>query len=884
MRCFVLNDLLIRMRALFRGKPVEAQLDEELRFHLERQAEKYVRSGMSREEATRRARVEFGGIELTKEECRDARGVRFIETLHQDVRYGLRMLRKSPGFTAAVVLTLTLGIGLTTAIFSVVYGIVFRPLPYGSPERLVAVWLRSVDEPGDEGRVSMPDFKDWQTQNSVFESLAAYGYNRYDLREEQGGESVRAAMVSPDFFATLGVRPLFGRELGPADERERVAVLSHQLWQDLYHGEKNAIGKTIRLGDHDFTVIGVMPRSFRLPTPDVSLWLSLADIYATSGNPSVGNWITDRGLHGYGVIGRLKKGVRLPQAQTQMDALEARLAQSFPKNDKGLMTMLVPLQKQVVGDVQLPLLLFLGAVAFVLLIACANVANLLLSKATVRNREMAVRRALGGETNRLVRQVLTESALFGVLGGGLGVLLAFWLVDLFLTLTPQTIPRLQDVRVDWTVLIFALITSLAASMLFGMAPAIRVRGLEVYDFLREGGRGVGENSHSRALRSALAACEIALAMILAVGAGLMLRSFIRLTLLEAGFAPDHLQTFDVVASLDRYPQPSQQVKFFNEILGSIRALPGVKSAGACTSMPPDITQESDSFSLPGRTSADPEKSPDAWYLPATPGFLGTLGVPLLAGRDFRDSDDAGSARVAIINEHIVREYFKGEDPLGQKIDFRGAQRTIIGVAGNTTYSGLGAPPEFQIYVPYPQGAFPGLHFAIRPKTDALNLAAAVRSAIKSVDSQARATRFSTMEHLLSGSIVQPRFYAWLLALLGFVALLLAALGIFGVLSYSVSQRTHEIGVRMALGAERRDVLVTVVGYGLKLALVGIGAGIVGSMAVTRVLSSLLYGIKPSDVTTFIAVSLLVTGVALLASYIPARRAMRLDPIVALRYQ
>ena len=872
----------LRLRSLFRWAQADRELDDELRDHLERKTEEYVARGIAPEEARRRARLDLGGMEQTREKCRDARRVNWIQDLAQDSLFGLRMLRKSPGFTIVVVLTLALGICATTAIFSIVYGIVFRPLPYHNPERLVAVWTRLPDE-GGRGRVSMPDFKDWHLQNTVFEELAAYGYNRYDLPEEQGGESVRAAMVSPGFFTLLGVRPLLGRELGPEDDRERVAVLSYQLWQRVFHGDRNVIGKTLRLRESDFEVVGVMPLSFRLPTPDVTLWLSLADIYATSSNPSVGNWVTNRGLRGFGVVARLRDGIRLAQAQAQMNAIEARLGQSFPMEDKGFGVELVPLRTQMVGGVEDALLLFLGAVGLVLLIACVNVGSLLLAKATSREREMAVRQALGGSAGRLIRQVMTESALLGVIGGALGLILTIWTVRIFLRLMPQSIPRLQDVHVDAPVMLFALGVSFAASVFFGLTPALRVRGLRLNDSLRESGQGTGEGASGR-LRGLLVSGEVAAATILVVGAALMLQSFVRLASLHPGFSPDHLLTVDVGASLNRYSQPWQQSEFFNKVLVKIRALPGVRSVGACTSIPPDISQETDPFTIQGRTEPGNEKSPDAWYLPATPGFLGALGLPLIAGRDFSGSDRADSPAVAIINQRIARQYFQRMDPLGQKINFRGIERTIVGVAGDTTYSGLGAPADFQIYVPYAQGTFPGLHFAIRTVPEPMSLVGAVRSAVREVDPQSRATRISTMDHLFAQSIVQPRFYTWLLALFGFVALTLSAIGIFGVMSYSVSQRTREIGIRVAMGAARWDLMRQVLGHGLKLTLGGVAIGTAGALALTRLLSGLLYGVRPSDPVTFIVVSLLLTGVALVACYFPMRRAIRVDPMVALRYE
>jgi putative ABC transport system permease protein len=882
MRAWV-SESWLRFKTLWKRPQLDRDLEDELAFHLAMREGKIRAAGLPAEEARYVARRQFGNTTRVKERNREMWTFFSLENLWQDLRYGFRLLVKNPGFTCVAVLTLALGIGAATAIFSVVYGIVFRPLPYQNPERLVAIWTKLPAGGDDRVRSSMPDFNDWQSQNTVLEGLSAYAYNRYELPEEEGGESIRAALVSPKFFSMLGIRPVLGRGLAPEDDRDRVAVLSYQLWQQVFHGDTNVIGKTLRLRDHDFEVIGVMPPSFRLPTPDVTLWLSFADIYATSGNPSVGDWLTNRGLRGYGVIARLRSGVSVTEARAQMNAMEARLGQSFPEEDKGFGIELVPLRAQVVGGVQHALLLFLGAVGFLLLIACVNVGNLLLAKATIREREMAVRQALGGSVGRLIRQVLTESALLGAIGAVLGVLLAFWAVQLFLRLIPQNIPRLEDVSVDGIVLLFALAVSLAASLLFGLAPALRIRGLRLNDSLGEGGRGTQGSARSR-MRGLLVSCEIAAATILVVGAALMLESFVRLASLEPGFSPDHLLTADVMASLDRYSEPWQQTKFFNEVLLKIRQLPGVRSAGACTSLPPDISQESDPFTILGRSASDAGTSPDAWYLPATPGFLGALGLPLLTGRDFSESDNAGALPVAIINQRIAREYFQRQDPLGQKINFRGIDRTIIGVAGNTTYSGLGIPADFQIYVPYAQGTFPGLHLAIRSVGDPLTLVETVRSAVREVGPEARATRISTMEQLLSQSIVAPRFYAWLLAVFGLAALILSAIGIFGVMSYSVSQRTREIGIRMAMGAERSDVLRMVIGHGLKLTLAGVAFGIAGALLLTRFLSSLLYDVRPSDPATFIAVSLLLTGVALAACYFPVRRAMRVDPLVALRYE
>lgn len=804
-----------------------------------------------------------------------------MDGLIKDFRFALRLLRKSPWFTGVAVLTLALGIGATIAIFSVVYGIVFRPLPYDHPERLVAVWTTDMSVGGGHQPASMPDFKDWQFQNSTFDALSAYAFNRYDLLDEQGGRNIRAAMVSPEFFRMLGIRPLLGRPLERDDERERVAVLSYQLWQQVFNGDRTVIGKTLRLREHDFEVVGVMPPSFHLPRPDVSLWLSLAEIYATSNKPSGGNSLTNRSLHGFGVIGLLRQGITLHKAQAELNAIEARLGQSFPKEDKAIRVELVPLRAQVVGEVEHALVLFLGAVTFVLLIACANVANLLLARATVRKREMAVRQALGASPSRLIRQVLTESALLGIIGSAFGMLLAFCAVRAFLQIAPHTIPRLEDIHMDGTVILFVSGVCVAATIIFGVAPAFRTRDIRLNDDLRESGRGTGAEAQNR-LRDVLASFEIAAATVLVVGAALTLQSFVHLALLHPGFSPDHLLTAEVVASPDRYSQPYQLTRFFNDILARIRALPGVQSAGGCTSMPPDISQDADVFTVEGSRRLDGSRSPYAWYLPATPGFLRSLGLPLLAGRDFDDADNADASPVAIVNDQIVKKYFGQESPLGQSVNFKGVHRTIIGVVGDTTYNSLGSPADFQIYVPFAQGTFSALHFAIRTAGEPLNLVQPLRSAVRDVDREARATRISTMRESLSRSILEPRFEAALLSAFGLVGLVLAGVGTFGVISYAVSQRTHELGVRLALGAKHKDVIGLVVGHSLRLALTGVASGVAAALALSRFLSSLLYGVTATDPKTLVLVSVLLVSVALVGCYFPLRRALRVDPIITLR--
>jgi putative ABC transport system permease protein len=867
---------------VLRREQFDTDLEDEMRLHRELRERERIESGLSPTEARRAARQQFGNDLELREECHDMWGWGWLETTLQDIRYGLRQLRRNPGFAAIAVLTLALGVGANTAIFSVVDGIVFRPLPYHDASRLVVIWSHRMTEANSRSPSSLPDFEDWQSQNSVFDRLAAFGISRYDIRGLEGGEGLRGALVTPEFFPLLGVKPFLGREVLPSDDRDRVVVLSYQLWQELYHGNRAVIGRTLRMSNNDYTVIGVMPPEFRNP-PGVEMWLSFADFYALSGHAGVPNLITDRGFRGYIALGRLKRGVSPSQAQSQLDVIEQRLARSYPK-DQGLDTLLIPMRDQIIGNVRTALLLLLGAVGFVLLIACANVANLTLARATVRKREMVIRTALGARRNRLIRQALTESLLLGAAGGGIGLLLAFGAVNIFLRIMPHTIPRLQDIRLDPPVLLFALATTVGATLLFGLTSAFRSARNELNDAIRESERAAGASVHARRLRSSLVSCEIALATALVIGSGLMLNSFIHLATLSPGFPSGHLLTFDVIAPLNRYRMPQQQTEFFDRVLAQIRLLPGVVAAGACVGMPPDIAQGQHTFNIQGLTSTEPGKSPQAWDLPATPGFLSALGLPLIRGRDFSDADTASAPPVAILNREIVRQYFGHGDPLGQEIEFRGVRRTIVGIVGDTTYRGLGSPSDFQIYIPYAQAPFPGLHFAVRTASQPLDEVAAIRSVVRSVDDEAAPARIFTMDQLLSTSIVQPRFYTWLLVAFGMTALALAATGVFGLVSYSVSQRTHEIGIRLALGAQRTEIVRMMVGEALTFAVLGEIAGGIIAIGLTHFFSTLLYDVKPTDPLTLAAVLLTLTIVVLLASYIPARRATQIEPIVALRYE
>jgi len=807
-----------------------------------------------------------------------------METLLQDIRFGVRMLLKNGSFTFVALLTLALGIGANTAIFSVVNAIVFRPLPYSAPQQLVGVWTKDLKRPGSQYPAALLTFRDWQQQSNSFSGFAAYAFNRFHVSGNEGADETRGVLVSSNFFEVMGVKPVLGRALQPADERERVIVIGDVLWRRRFNGDQNVIGKTINLNAEPFTIIGVLPASFRFPTPDIELWSSLASLYKLDPKSSVGDWINNRSLRGYRVVGRLKDGVSQEQAQAEMNAIAERLARDYPDSNAGTGVVLVPLRTQMIGDYQKALVVLLVAVGFILLIACANVANLMMARTAARDREIAIRRAMGAGQLRLVRQMLTESVLLSSLGGLIGLLLASWGVQLLLGLTPKDIPRLEGVSVDRTALLFTLAVSLGTGVLFGLAPAWHARNLSLNELLREGGRGVAGLARVKRLRGLLVMSEIALAVVLLTGAGLMLKSFQRLSSVDPGFKPDNLLTMAVGLQFARYQDPVKQVAFFEQALQRIRTLPGVVAAGACTSLPPSYIQQSTGFNIEGRPQEAGTQPPSAIYMPATSGYLEALGVPLVSGRTITDADTSQSPGVVVINQTFATRFFPNEDPLGRRMTISGVLRTIVGVVGDAKYQGLGVEAGPQAYVPYSQSPYPGMRLIVRTTSEPSSLIAAVRAQIQSVDSEEGPTRFASMTQLLADSVAQPRFNTFLIGLFAALAFVLAAIGIYGVINYDVTQRTGEIGVRMALGAQSRDVLRLILRQGFLLTLGGLAAGLAGAILLTRSLTSLLFEVKPTDPLTYTVVATLLAVVAIVACLIPARRATKVDPLVALRYE
>jgi putative ABC transport system permease protein len=821
--------------------------------------------------------------------------VNVIGTLWQDLRYGLRVLWKHRGFTAVAIMTLALGIGANTAIFSAVNAVLLRALPYGAPDRLVLAW--EVTPKGRQTTVTPANFLDWRAQASSFSELAATSGVDFNVTGEGDVARVRGASVSTNFFRLLGASPALGQtfqsENGAAGDW-RTVVLSHSLWQSRFGGDPRVVGKTMTLNGNAYKIVGVMPREFR--------WQNLAPL-SSSGElaelfvPSVKNDIpqlgaqTDRDLSAsrttsyMRVVARLKPGVTVEQAQAEMDAVAARLAQAYPDSNAGTTVRLIPLKRFLVGDVRPALLTLLAAVGLVLLIACANVANLFLARATTRRKELAVRAALGAARARLVRQLLTESVLLSLVAGGVGLLCAVWGVQGLVSLMPNDLPRLNDVSIDANVLLFTLAVSTLTGLAFGLVPALQVSRVDLTETLKEGaGKATGVQGRST---RALIVLEVALSLVLLVGAGLLLKSFVTLQQVKPGFDPDNLLALKISLPPTTYAKPEQKSRFFGQLLERVRSVPGVRDAGAALSLP----FPGDDILFPVRVEGQPEPAPGEQssinYQVVTPDYFRAMRIPLLAGRDIASADRADAPGVVVLNESAVKRYFAGADPLGKRVRLGSADSpplTVVGVVSDVRQRTLAAQPKPEAYVSYQQSPFGFMGVAVRTEGDPANVVGAVRGAVAGVDAQVYSGNVHTMNELMSESLARQRSISVLTGVFGLVALLLASVGIYGVISYMVTQRTREIGIRIALGADRRDVLRMIVGYGMGLTLVGVAAGLVASFALTRALSSLLYEVSASDPLIYAGVAVLLASVALAACLVPARRAMRVDPMIALRYE
>ena len=873
MRCGVLGDLLIRVRALFRRRWFERELDEELRFHLERQVEKYMQSGLSREEAQRRARVEFGGVELAKEECRDARGVNFIGSVLQDVRYGLRTLGKNPGFTAVAVLTLALGIGANTAVFTVVNGVLLRPMPFPEPERLVLVSLTPRGGPFEwQPGVSDRDYLAFREQDQAFERIASFT-SRATANLTGAGDPVQVAVayVTSAFFPVLRTNPEIGRGFLVEEEepgRDNLVVLSDELWKERFGADPQILGKKVRLDGISRMVIGVMPPGFAFP--DVKVWMPLKIR------------INEHNSFTRPVVGRLKPGVTPQQAQAELETFADRqpLGPGGSKRDR--MPQIIPLKDLLVANIRPSLLVFAGAVAFVLLIACANVANLFLARAAGRGHEMVLRSTLGAGRWRLIRQLLTESTLLSFAGGACGILIAFWSVPALLALAPAgKVPRMEMIQMDGWVLAYTFAISVITGIVFGLAPAFHATR-DACGSLSHAGRGVTA-SHER-IRGALTVSEIALALVLLTGAGLMLKSFLHLRAVNPGFSPHSVMTITVDLPDSIYRTPAQMRAFHARTLDELSRLPGVSASGAVNLLPLGGFLTMGTFQVEG-SQRPPDFMVDKPCI--SPGYFKAMGMPLLSGREFTEADNDAASGVVVVSQSVARVLWPGQDPVGKRISMEDEPKpedwlAVAGVVDDVKQRGLAQGSDPAIYQPYLQisSAFFLSHmtFVVKTASSPESVASGIRSVLRSVDRN-QPISIASMDALVAATTAESRFQARLLGAFAIVSLALTIVGIYGVLAYSVAQRTREIGVRMALGAQGADVLGMILRKALVLVSVGIAIGGAGALALTRVLEKFLFEVKPADLPTFAGVTVILALSALAACYVPARRAMRVDPIV-----
>ena len=879
--------------ATLRRSRMESEMDAELRFHMEAYAEDLVRGGVAREEAIRRARLEFGGIEGAKEECRDARGVSFLEALVQDLRYAVLTLRKSPGFTVVAVLTLALGIGANAAIFSVVNAVLLRPLAYKDSRRLVTV-LHTDDDP-----VAVANYIDWRDQSHSFEAMGAAEYWTPNLTGVDPPEHLWGLQVTQNLLPMLGTEPLLGRTFTMGEDQkgsEYEVVLSYGLWQRRFAGDRKILEKSITLNGNPYTVVGVMPRDFKF----APFWATRTELWVPD---AFGDRVHDRGGNSLRVFARLKPGVTLTEARAEIATITARLEQQYPGTNRNV--VVTPLIEQVVGKIEAPLLMLLGAVGFVLLIACANVAHMLLARNAARQKEIAVRIALGAPRTRVIRQLLTENLLLTAMGTAAGLLLAIWGTRALVALSPADIPRVEAVTIDGRVVLFLLGVSVLTGVAFGLAPAMQASAVNLSDVLKEGGRGSSEGIRRNHLRSFLVASEFALALMLLIGAGLMIRSFFALQSVDPGFNPHNVLSMVVSVAGSKESESNRRTIFYRQLLEQVRAIPGVESAGGINHLPLAGDMWGLPFTIEGRPKPRPGESPDAVYRIVTPGYFETMRLPVVRGRSISAADNASAPGVVIINERAAHSYWPGEDPVGKHIGFTAGKTdtptwlTVIGIAKDAKQENWSAPTYPEVYLAAFQNreylgedgsqGEAGSHMAyitlvVRTSGDPGAIAPVVKNAVWSFDHSLPISEVLTMDGVVADANARPRFEMLLLGVFAGVALVMAAVGIYGVMSYSVSRRTHEIGIRVSLGASQTDVMRLVVRQGMVLALTGSAAGIAGALLLSRLMTKLLYGVQATDPTTFVGVAMLLILVALVASYIPARRAMRVDPMAALRYE
>ncbi len=884
---------LLRCAGLFRNEQQSREFVEEIESHLLAHVDDNLRSGMSVEEARRQALVKLGGMQQLKENYEQRRSLPMLETLCSDIRFGMRMLRKNLGFTAVAMVTLALGIGGNTAIFSIVNGVLLNPLPFPQPDRLVT--LHESKPNFEQGSISYPNFLDWQKDNRTFSSMAISRRYSFSFTGRGEAEQLNAEFVSADFFPLLGVNPILGRTFTQAEEQPGagpVAMISEGLWRRKFDGAADVLGKSITLDGRGYTIIGVIPARFHLHTPS----FQEQDVYAPIrqwSNPLLMKRGAGLGIHG---IGRLKPGVTLAQARADMDEITRNLATTFPDADHGISASMLPLKEQMVGDVRPFLLVLLVAVGFVLLIACVNVASLLMARSSARSREFAVRIALGASRKRVIRQLLTESVLLGVAGGGIGLLLAAWGTHAALGRLPTAVPRAEEIGIDFRVLAFTTITSLLAGTLFGLAPALRTSQANPLTALKEGGRG-GSGKHRA--QSIFVVVEMAVALVLLIGAGLMVRSLTRLWSVDPGFNPRNVLSFGLKlppAMMNASPERIRAA--LREIDDELASTPGVKAVSQTWGAIPMGSDDEQLFWLDGQPKPATENDMN-WAVDyiVQPGYLNVMGIALQRGRFITTQDDEHSPLVVVIDDVLARRYFPNQDPIGKRIILNntGAKREIIRVVGHVKQWGLDLDDTHslraQFYLPCMQ--MPDDFIAMTPSGSAVMLRYegslstvfdSLRNTNRQMSSQQIIYAVQTMESLISDSLAARRFAMIVLGVFATLALVLASVGIYGVIAYVVGQRTREIGIRMALGAQRKNVLYLILWQGARLALAGVCVGIAGALTLTRLMTKLLYGVSATDPVTFAGLALILTAVAIAACWLPARKAMQVDPVVALRYE
>ena len=818
-----------------------------------------------------------------------------MNTFFNDLRYGVRMLAKHPGVTAIAVLTLALGIGANTAIFSAVNAVLLNPLPYKEPDRLVALWE---DVPGQgRWRVAPGNFLDWKKQNTVFEDVAAFGFSSMTLTGDGEPEQLIGTRVSAGYFAVVGVNPVLGRPF-LSEEHElgkgQVVILGHNFWQRRYGGDKNIVNRNITLDGLSYTVVGVMPSGIYPTWPTTSGHLTFDEQQQQFWVPMSfrPQWATVRYSHVLGVVARLKSGITLKQATADMDSIAARLAAEYTEN-QGKKIIVNQFMNEVVGDVRPALFTLLGAVALVLLIACANVAGLLLAQHAARNKEIAIRAALGARRTRLVRQFFVEGLLLSFIGTAAGLAIAAAGTKLLLQFVPAGVPRLAQVSLDWRVLGFTMLISLVTCLIFGLIPAWHASKPDLHTAMEQSGRTLSPGASRLRFRQVLVVFQVSIAVMLVIGAGLLIKSFWILQRVDPGFRAEGILVAELTLPNSRYADPVQINNFHDQVLERISTLPGVKSATMAYDHPLQSNWV-DSFQIEGRVVSPDSPSMSANFIPVGPGYFDTVGVQLTAGREFTSQDDQDHPGVAIVNESFVKHYFPNENPLGQRLrppspvrlwnNQRFALFEIVGVVRDVKLAGLTAPSEPAYYLPASQAPLQDMTLLVRTTTDPLSLVGAVRDAVLSLDPNQPISNVSTLEKVVDDSIAQRRLNMLLMGLFGGLALLLSAVGIYGLLSHAVTQRTQEMGIRMALGAQVSDVLKLVLRQGMMLALAGEAIGLAGAFALTRLIRGLLFGVTPNDAMTFVVVAGVLATVALLACYLPARRATKVDPLVALRYE